>query len=98
MRRFALKGANADLGYPKSGPISFNGHVYVGDGGGYVDRYNASTFALENVTPRYGTTIDSVPLVDFTAGNIYYGTNGVGNANMAVNPSGGSWVQLAQTW
>lgn len=93
-----LKGVNKDLGYPKSTPMVFNGHIWIGDGGGYVNRYSSSNFALENVTPRYGVTIDTTPVIDVAGGNIYYGTNGAGNATMTVDSKAGSWVQLAQTW
>jgi outer membrane protein assembly factor BamB len=94
----SLKGSNANQGYPKSGPMVFNGHVWVGDGGGYVNRFSSIDFSSEAVTPRYGTTIDTTPVVDYLGGNIYYGTNGAGNANTPVNPNSGSWVQLTQTW
>ena len=89
--------SNSNLGYPKSSPMVFNGHVWVGDGGGYVNRFNSSDFSFEAVTPRYGTTIDTTPLIDVAGGNIYYGTNGVVSRGR-LDTTGGSWVQLAQDW
>ena len=98
----ALAGRNSDAGYPKSSPLAFNGHVWVGDGGGFVNRYAADTFAFENVTPQYGASVDTTPLVDVAGGNIYFGTNGTTSTTrrggIRVNRNSGSWVQLQQTW
>jgi hypothetical protein len=80
----------------------FNGHVWVGDGGGFVNRYSSSSFAFEMATPRYGLTIDSTPLLDVAGGNIYYSTNGTATTDrhgkVSVDTGSGSWVQLAQEW
>jgi outer membrane protein assembly factor BamB len=97
-----LRGHNADAGYPKSSPLAFNGHVWVGDGGGFMNRYASDSFAFENVTSQYGVSIDTPPLIDIVGGNIYFGTNGTttttrsGGVNVHANL--GSWVQLPQTW
>ena len=88
---------NSNLGYPKSSPMVFNGHIWVGDGGGYVNRFSSSSFAFEAVTPQYGATIDTTPLIDIAGGNIYYGTNGTVSRGR-VDSTSGSWVQLAQNW
>ncbi|HEY2746330.1 MAG TPA: PQQ-binding-like beta-propeller repeat protein [Polyangia bacterium] len=98
----ALAGSNSDAGYPKSSPLAFNGHVWVGDGGGFVNRYASDSFAFENATPQYGVTVDTTPLIDIAGGNIYFGTNGtVTTAKRGVvktHPKLGSWVQLQQIW
>lgn len=98
----ALGGSNSNAGYPKSSPMVFNGHVWVGDGGGFVNRFSSTSFAFEAVTPRYGATIDTTPLIDIAGGNIYYGTNGTTSldkkGNVVVDTTSGSWVQLAQNW
>ena len=98
----ALGGRNADAGYPKSSPLAFDGHVWVGDGGGFVNRYASDTFAFENVTPQYGVSVDTTPLIDIAGGNIYFGTNGTTTATrrggVKVNKNLGSWVQLPQTF
>ena len=96
----ALTGKSSNLGYPKSGPMAFNGHVWVGDGGGFINRFSSSTFAFEAATPQYGVSIDTTPVIDVVNGNIYYGTMGTydATAKKPLNPSNGSWVQLAQTW
>jgi outer membrane protein assembly factor BamB len=97
-----LAGTNADAGYPKSSPLAFDGHVWVGDGGGFVNRYSTDGFAFENATEQYGVSIDTTPLIDVAGGNIYFGTNGTttigrrGRVN--VDETKGSWVQLTQTW
>ncbi|HEY2746329.1 MAG TPA: PQQ-binding-like beta-propeller repeat protein [Polyangia bacterium] len=97
----ALGGVNNEQGYPKSSPMVFNGHVWVGDGAGYVNRFSSSDFSFEAVTPQYGATIDTTPLIDIAGGNIYYGTNGTTttqHGHVTVSQNSGSWVQLAQNW
>jgi len=98
----ALGGNGPNLSYPKSSPLAFDGHVWIGDGGGFVNRFSADTFAFENVTQQYGVSVDTTPLVDVAGGNIYFGTNGTTTVDrrgrVQVNKNKGSWVQLQQSW
>lgn len=91
-----LEGTNADISHPESSPTFYNGSVYVGDGSGTVEQLGCLTAGVPSVlavSPNYGVTVDSTPLVDFLNGNIIFGyTNSAGN---------GGLVQLAQngaTW
>lgn len=97
-----LRGVNpTDDGYPRGLVISFGGQLFVGDGGGFIHRFSASTFsetALQSFansgtgTPGpNGPAIDSTPLIDVTGGNVYFG---VKNPNAPM----GSWVSLPQTF
>jgi hypothetical protein len=71
---------------PRSSPVVFNPggtkYVYIGDAGGYLNRYTASTLGTRTTYPAGSTPIagpiDGAILVDYVGGFIYFGS-GVGS-------------------
>jgi hypothetical protein len=91
----ALAQSGADATYPRSSPLFYDAIVYIGDGAGRTEQYGCSTVGLDPSmkaqTAKYGTAVDSTPLLDFSTGNINFG--------YADGTTGGI-VQIAQagTW
>jgi len=93
-----LRGWNTGNEYPRGIPIVFNNQIFVGDGGGWLHRFDTTTWSESAqksfagvATPDVnGPTIDSTPLIDFFGGNVYLGTRQAGGT--------GSWVSLAQSF
>jgi hypothetical protein len=90
--------AGADSSYPRSSPLVWDGQAFVGDGGGYIERFAAdatpSLGAPTTAPIHYGTSIDTTPLIDFEpSGNIYFGVNGTD-----ADPGKGSVVQITRVF
>lgn len=79
----ATAGASSDLSYPRSSPLVFRPtaasplYVYVGDPGGYLNRWSYGTDFSNQVTfgpiNNNNPSIDSAIMIDGVSGNIYFG-------------------------
>jgi hypothetical protein len=93
----ATGGTNADPSYPRSTPMLWSNQLFVGDGGGYMNRFEATAggeLGAPSVSDYQGSTVDTTPVIDYsTGGNLYYGTRGTSG-----NPSNGAVVQLTRAF
>jgi hypothetical protein len=78
----SVAGSSSDATDPNSSPIQIaNGatsYVYMGDGGGFMNRWNVSTSALgTRTTFNTGTagTVRGGVILDYANGNIYFGSS-----------------------
>jgi hypothetical protein len=75
-----MAGAGADASFPRSGPLPWSGSVYLGSGAGAAEQYGClaanNSPDLLGLTIKYGATVDTDPLIDYTTGNIYFGWDG----------------------
>ena len=90
-----------DASYPRSSPSQYPGNndVYIGDGGGYMNRITPGASLAAHTPFRLTsglmtTSVDSSVVFDFgmTTGNIYYSAA----TNSASTP--GAYIQLPQTF
>ncbi|HEV8129837.1 MAG TPA: PQQ-binding-like beta-propeller repeat protein [Acidobacteriota bacterium] len=80
----STQGTNPDNTYPRSSPLWVSGatdYAYIGDGGGYMNRFTANNASaspslsnyFQTLTQIAGDTSDSPPIMDYFTGNIYFG-------------------------
>jgi outer membrane protein assembly factor BamB len=78
------QGTNPDNTFPRSSPLWVSGttdYMYIGDGGGYMNRFTATNTAANPVLSNYFQTLtkisaestDSPVIMDYFTGNIYFG-------------------------
>ena len=83
-----------DVTHPRSSPTLFNGNLFIGDGGGFMDRFvldgSTTVFAAPAASPQYGSSIDTTCVIDYltydsttlSTGNIYFGASGSASGNL----------------
>jgi hypothetical protein len=78
-----------NAGTALSSPVydQFSNSVFTGDGGGFVERTDATTGAATvSGQVEFGTGLFSGPILDQTSGNVYVFASNDGTSNCASNP------------
>lgn len=90
----AMAGSGPDGSYPHSSPMPYSDAIFIGDGAGSSERFGCAKTNTAPVrtaqTIVYGSSVDSVPVIDFGTGNINFGYTATGGTS-------GGVVRIART-